>query len=253
MVSPSKNESYSFHWYDRSASVTGHELRSMPSMREVQFDVEDLSATNRLAARLATVTRQSLVVALNGPLGVGKTKFVQCFAQALGVEEVVNSPTFTMMNEYHSGRIPLYHLDLYRLGESETLNAVQYLEEELSEILLRPHAILIEWAELLSKQTIAAPPQSALTASTIKESKPTDGAENDFAPDMNFLNRLDHLVATFSYNEVLNENALTSSSSLYKHQDNHQEGRRVSFRAIGSTSAQLLGALEKEMTREADK
>jgi len=230
-------------------------------MGEHFFDLADLLATERLATALAHVTKQSVVVALNGPLGVGKTKFVQCFARALGVEEVVNSPTFTMMNEYHSGRIPLYHLDLYRLGESEALATVRYLEEELSEILPHPHAILIEWAELLSKQTTGGPAESKIAETKTTEMAQTtedhqqkrSSRANDDNSETNFLDRLDHLVATFSYNdsydEVLNENGIIFSSSLYK----HQERRRVSIQAAGSNSERLLLVLQEAMSTQADK
>jgi tRNA threonylcarbamoyladenosine biosynthesis protein TsaE len=92
---------------------------------------------------------------LNGPLGVGKTRFTQALAEAIGVDEVVNSPTFTMLNEYHSGRLPLYHFDLYRLSEGGGHTAAEMLDAELSEILSGNYLILIEWAELLEKPELS--------------------------------------------------------------------------------------------------
>ena len=141
-------------------------------MTELNFFLRDIDATERFARAFAAAVENSAVVALNGPLGVGKTKFVQAFADELGVEELVNSPTFTMLNEYHSGRLPLFHFDLYRLSEGAGATAAAMLDLELEEILHGQHVILIEWAELLEKEQLA---------------------------DVNFLSSLDRLVANFSY------------------------------------------------------
>ena len=62
------------------------------------------------------------IYCLNGDLGVGKTVFTQGFAKGLGIEEPVNSPTFTIIQEYHEGRLPLYHFDVYRIGDVEEMS-----------------------------------------------------------------------------------------------------------------------------------
>lgn len=93
----------------------------------------------------------SCVIALEGPLGAGKTTFVKGLASGLGVEEVVQSPTFTMLNEYHSGRLPLYHLDLYRLSESSESQARALGDQlvlELEEFVYERMVCVIEWSEL---------------------------------------------------------------------------------------------------------
>ncbi len=95
--------------------------------------------------------KDSCVIALEGPLGAGKTTFVKGLAQGLGVKEVVQSPTFTMLNEYHSGRLPLYHLDLYRLSESSESQARALGDQlvlELEEFVHQKMVCVIEWSEL---------------------------------------------------------------------------------------------------------
>ena len=80
------------------------------------------------------------IYCLNGDLGVGKTVFTQGFAKGLGIEEPVNSPTFTIIQEYHEGRLPLYHFDVYRIGDVEEMDEVGFDEikkkvEEAAKIL----------------------------------------------------------------------------------------------------------------------
>ena len=79
-----------------------------------------------------------------GDLGVGKTVFVKGFAEGLGVTEDVVSPTFTIVQEYESGRIPMYHFDVYRIDDPDEL-----FEVGLDEYLYGDGVVLIEWAELI--------------------------------------------------------------------------------------------------------
>ena len=74
-------------------------------------------ATKQLAATLAPYLHAGDTIVLTGDLGAGKTQFVQGVAAALGVRAAVTSPTFNILLEYHDGRLPLYHYDLYRLDE----------------------------------------------------------------------------------------------------------------------------------------
>jgi tRNA threonylcarbamoyladenosine biosynthesis protein TsaE len=87
-------------------------------MRTATFDIADEDATARLGERLATLLAPGDVVGLRGDLGAGKTFLVGAVARSLGVppEVTVSSPTFTLINEYFGGRLPVYHMDLYRLG-----------------------------------------------------------------------------------------------------------------------------------------
>jgi tRNA threonylcarbamoyladenosine biosynthesis protein TsaE len=100
-------------------------------------------ATRDLAAALARVAHAGDRIALLGPLGAGKTQFAKGFALGLGVNEVVNSPSFTLMAEY-AGRLPLFHQDLYRLsGAEEALGGGLVDERQLEGVTLT------EWAERL--------------------------------------------------------------------------------------------------------
>ena len=84
--------------------------------------------TQAVAAALADVVAPGSVVTLDGDLGAGKTHFAQGLAVALGVTEAVTSPTFNLVVEYRSGRIPLYHFDLYRLEEAWQLEDLAFYE-----------------------------------------------------------------------------------------------------------------------------
>ena len=84
------------------------------------------------------------VYTLVGDLGVGKTVFTQGVAEGLGITEPVNSPTFTIIQEYESGRMPFYHFDVYRIGEPEEMEEIGYDDYFFGE-----GVCLIEWAELI--------------------------------------------------------------------------------------------------------
>ena len=99
--------------------------------------------TRDLAAAMAAAARPGDRVALIGPLGAGKTQFAKGFAAGLGVAEVVNSPSFTLMAEYR-GRLPLFHQDLYRLAGAEDVLASGLLDVRQDE-----GVTVTEWAERL--------------------------------------------------------------------------------------------------------
>ena len=97
--------------------------------------------TRAVAARLAARLEPGAVLALFGPLGAGKTCFVQGLADALGVDQPVTSPTYTLANEYR-GRLPVYHIDLYRIDSPD-----QALDLGIDEYFEGQGVTLIEWAE----------------------------------------------------------------------------------------------------------
>ena len=96
--------------------------------------------TRKLGERLAEELRPGDVILLEGPLGAGKSEFARGVARGLGVTEPVTSPSFTILNVYESGRIPLYHFDWYRLEGPEEL-----YEMGMEEHLGGDCAALVEW------------------------------------------------------------------------------------------------------------
>lgn len=106
-----------------------------------EFISTSAEETRHLASQLAGQLKAGDCVILIGELGAGKTTFVQGLAQGLGVAEVVRSPTFILMREYH-GRVPLYHFDAYRI---ESLNELREIGFE--ETLRAQGVTVIEWGE----------------------------------------------------------------------------------------------------------
>ena len=98
--------------------------------------------TYALGTRLGKMAQPGQVYALDGDLGTGKTLFSQGFADGLGVAETVSSPTFTIIQEYVTGRLPLYHFDVYRIEEPEELEEIGY-----EDYFFGDGVCLIEWAE----------------------------------------------------------------------------------------------------------
>lgn len=103
-----------------------------------------LEETKKLAENFAELAAQKgSFVSLYGEIGAGKTAFVKLVANALGVQERVTSPSFVILNEYHSGKLPVYHFDLYRL-ENE---GVKTIIDELREYSQGKILTFVEWAE----------------------------------------------------------------------------------------------------------
>ncbi|MEB3283149.1 MAG: tRNA (adenosine(37)-N6)-threonylcarbamoyltransferase complex ATPase subunit type 1 TsaE [Lyngbya sp.] len=117
---------------------------------KLTVSLADSQATYHLGKRLGELLFPGCILLLEGDLGAGKTTLVQGLGAGLEIPENIESPTFTLINEYHSGRIPLYHLDLYRLepSEVEQLNIELYWEG----IEVSPGITAIEWAERLPYQ-----------------------------------------------------------------------------------------------------
>jgi tRNA threonylcarbamoyladenosine biosynthesis protein TsaE len=101
----------------------------------------DAQATREVAAEFVGDLQAGSVVALSGDLGAGKTEFVKGLAAGLGSSAQVTSPTFTLIHEYSGGRLPLYHMDLYRLTTEDELDEIGF-----DDYLSRPGISAIEWA-----------------------------------------------------------------------------------------------------------
>ena len=110
-------------------------------MRIDSYKWED---TFELGKQLGEKAKAGEIYCLNGDLGVGKTVFTQGFAKGLGIQEAVNSPTFTIVQVYEEGRIPFYHFDVYRIADIEEMYEIGYEEYFYGE-----GVCFIEWAELI--------------------------------------------------------------------------------------------------------
>ncbi|MEE1040267.1 MAG: tRNA (adenosine(37)-N6)-threonylcarbamoyltransferase complex ATPase subunit type 1 TsaE [Lachnospiraceae bacterium] len=108
---------------------------------EKVFETYSPEETLEIGKSLGENAAPGEVYALIGDLGAGKTVFTKGFAQGLGIEEPVNSPTFTILQIYEEGRIPLYHFDVYRIEEPEEMEEVGF-----DEYIDGDGVCLIEWA-----------------------------------------------------------------------------------------------------------
>ncbi len=109
--------------------------------------VENLEETLNLGKKLSNKLNPQSIVLLQGPIGAGKTSFVKGIAEGLSISEDITSPTFALSHHYNSGRIPLIHLDLYRLENISIAKEVFFSEEE--EAIQRQAIVVIEWPELI--------------------------------------------------------------------------------------------------------
>ena len=98
--------------------------------------------TEQLGAALGQLVQPGAVIAFSGDLGAGKTAFTRGLARGLGIRDRVTSPTFTIVNEYEGGRLPLFHFDMYRLGSSEELFDIGW-----EDYLARDGVCAVEWSE----------------------------------------------------------------------------------------------------------
>lgn len=104
---------------------------------------EETFAVGRELGRLA---KPGEIYTLDGDLGVGKTVFTQGMAEGLDVTEHVNSPTFTIVQVYESGRLPFYHFDVYRIGDIEEMDEIGY-----EDYFFGDGVCIVEWAELIAE------------------------------------------------------------------------------------------------------
>ena len=109
--------------------------------------VENLAETLNLGEKLSQNLHPLSIVLLEGPIGAGKTSFVQGIAKGLSISEDITSPTFALSHHYYSGKIPLFHIDLYRLKNISSAKEFFFSEEE--EALQSGAIIVIEWPELV--------------------------------------------------------------------------------------------------------
>jgi tRNA threonylcarbamoyladenosine biosynthesis protein TsaE len=108
----------------------------------LQLRAPSLDATRAIAAAVAACCCRGDVLVLSGEMGAGKTAFAQGFAAAVGVGEPVTSPTFTLVHTYDSGRLPLFHADLYRLSTHHEIDELGLTE------MVEGGVLLVEWGEV---------------------------------------------------------------------------------------------------------
>lgn len=127
------------------------------------FGEED---TKKAAYELAQASKPGSIYALIGDLGVGKTAFTKGFAEGLGITEPITSPTFTIVQTYESGRLPLYHFDVYRIGDVSEMDEIGY-----EDCFYGEGVSIMEWADLVDE---ILPPETVKITISKDLSKGTD-------------------------------------------------------------------------------
>ena len=110
------------------------------------IETHDPEETFEVGREIGMNAKPGQIYTLTGDLGVGKTVFTQGVAAGLGITEPVNSPTFTIIQEYEDGRLPFYHFDVYRIGDLEEMEEIGY-----DDYFFGQGICLIEWAELIEE------------------------------------------------------------------------------------------------------
>ena len=110
------------------------------------IETHDPEETFEVGRTIGMNAKPGQIYTLTGDLGVGKTVFTQGVAAGLGITDPVNSPTFTIIQEYEDGRLPFYHFDVYRIGDLEEMEEIGY-----DDYFFGQGICLIEWAELIEE------------------------------------------------------------------------------------------------------
>ena len=110
------------------------------------FETWKPEETYELGKKMGEEAVPGQIICLNGDLGVGKTVFTQGFAAGLGIEGPENSPTFTIVQQYEEGRLPLYHFDVYRIGDISEMDEIGY-----EDCFFGDGVCLIEWSGLIEE------------------------------------------------------------------------------------------------------
>lgn len=113
-------------------------------MEEKIINIKNEQETRRFGHELADRLAAGNVVALIGDLGTGKTALTKSIAEGLGIEDVITSPTFNIVKEYDTGRLPLYHFDVYRIGDIDEMYELGY-----EEYFYGQGVSIVEWADLI--------------------------------------------------------------------------------------------------------
>lgn len=112
---------------------------------EYKITTKNETETSFLAENFESEKFPNMVICLTGDLGSGKTVFSKGFARALGIDDVITSPTFTIVKEYYTGELPFFHMDVYRLDEGN-------VEINFDEYFSKDGVTIIEWADLIKNE-----------------------------------------------------------------------------------------------------
>lgn len=111
----------------------------------VKKQIKSVEETQQLGYELGQTVKPGTVIVLTGDLGVGKTTFTQGIGRGLGIKQLVKSPTYTLIREYDDGRLPLYHMDVYRLdGYADDLGLDEYFESD--------GVCIVEWGTMIQDE-----------------------------------------------------------------------------------------------------
>ena len=121
-------------------------------MKEKVIIIRNESETEKFGIELAGKLDPGAVIALEGDLGTGKTTLTKSIARGLGIDDVITSPTFNIVKEYRSGRLPLFHFDVYRIGDVDEMYEIGY-----EEYFYGQGVCLVEWASLVEE---ISPPEA---------------------------------------------------------------------------------------------
>ena len=112
---------------------------------DYKFTSRSIDDTMELAENIESEKFPGMVICLDGELGSGKTVFVKGFAKSLGITETITSPTFSLIKEYNSGEMPLYHMDVYRIEDNKgTIGFDDYFNSDAISI--------IEWSDMIEEE-----------------------------------------------------------------------------------------------------
>ena len=115
-------------------------------LKEGVFEVNSAEETFKLGEEFANVANPGTVIALIGDLGVGKTVFTKGIAKGLGITDSITSPTFTILESYDTGRMPLHHFDVYRIGDVEEMEEVGF-----DDCVYSDGITIVEWAGIIEE------------------------------------------------------------------------------------------------------
>lgn len=138
----------------------------------MEFQVSNAEQTQALAQKLASYLKPQDLILLDGDLGAGKTTFTKGLAKGLGIKKNVKSPTFTLIREYHEGRLPLYHMDVYRLEDTggADLGLEEYFDGE--------GVSVVEWSQFVADEL----PAQYLVVKLLKDETDDDKRTLVFEP-----------------------------------------------------------------------